>query len=481
VLRNEYPLRCVARDGTTSVWLYDILVDGAAGVREWWVRVWPQDGPGPDDGGEVYEVRLEEVDAESVRVTLAANHLPTPYHGRGVAPALYPVLARRLGRRLLSSRPEVPGTEEWRAARATDIWRWLVDVGEADELPAEDAFVIDGRSGKARPTRAGPLPERPAPTSEAEFVALMETIDARLQAEGVAITNRELLGVGRICELLALELRITYPARAPRDGVYEGDDLAMRASHWFRARYGDRLLVDASPGRVAVLLRGDVWVFRLPRIRGGGRVRFFASRTEASTLPDKPEVVRAGDPRRERRPPAGYNVLDALAGLSDGLRRDLTDDELRALHFAFMTGIGAYEAMWDVRDARFVPEALADHEQAVAHLAAGARAHGGQARWAALQATEKMYKAYLQAMGAPIPLVHDIAKLSVAARKTGLPEADPHFVAAVQCSPGVRYGGLPVRIDEAVAAHHAALDLSWYLAEALKERRGTHSAGSTGR
>jgi hypothetical protein len=468
MLRNEYVLLCTARDGSTSVWLYDVDVIGPPGQREWLVRAWPQDAVAPVRGGESYEVRLEEIDPESVRIVAAVNYLQAPYVGRGVAPSLYPVLARRLQRRLLSSRLQVPGTNEWRAERATQIWRRLVELGEADEYPSDGSFVIDGRPGKARPTQAGLLPERPAPASEAEFVALMEAVDSRLQAENVPIPARELAGIRQLCQILALELRITYPDREPRDGVYEGDDLAMRATRWFRARYGDRLNVDYSPGRMVVLLRGDVWVFILPRILGGGRVVFFASRTEPTTLPAKAELIRPEDTRQ--RPPSRYNILDALVGLSDELRQALTDDELRALHFAFMTGLGAYEAMRKVRDMRFVPEALADHAQTVASLTANAHAHPGQARWSALQATEKMYKAYLKATGAEVPPVHNLSRLSAVAAERGLVEADPYLVAAVQCTAGVRYGDVPVSIPEAIAAHHAALDLSWYIAEALRDR-----------
>lgn len=474
MLQNHYALACDARDGTMTMWLYDVTATGALGLRKWLVRAWPQDGAAPDDGGEFYEVSLEEADAESVRVEVISNHLPAPHRGRGVAPALYPVLARRLGRRLLSSRREARDGSEWRSARATSIWRRLVELGEADELPGEDAFVIDGRPGHARPTQAGPLPQRPAPSTEAEFVALMEAVDARLQADGVAITGRELVGIRQICLMLAAGLNLTVPPREPREGVYEGDDLVIRALRWLRGRYGDRLAVDWTLGRVVVLLRGDVWVFALPRIYGGGRVDFVASRsTDARTLPTTSEVISAADLRRERRPPSIYNVLDALVGLSDDLRRSLTDDELRSLHYAFLTGLNAYEAMREVRAARFVAEALADHQQTVAHLTAGPGAHAGQARWAALQATEKMYKAYLTAVDAGVPWTHDISKLSAAATKAGLAAADQHFIAAVQCDAGVRYGDAAVPVAEAVAAHHAALDLSWYLAEAIKERRQT--------
>lgn len=104
MLRNHYVLACEARDGSMTMWLYDVTSTGAPGLRELLVRAWPQSELAPDDGGEFYQFTLKEVDTENVRVEVIANHVPAQCHGRGVAPALYPVIARRLGRRLLSSR-----------------------------------------------------------------------------------------------------------------------------------------------------------------------------------------------------------------------------------------------------------------------------------------------------------------------------------------------------------------------------------------
>jgi len=227
-----------------SAWLYDIQQESDAGRVTWNIRAWPRDAASPDGGGEWYDVGLQEIDRESVRIIIANNHLPARYQGRGVAIALYPVLARRLGRRLVSSRTTVAKTNEWRTPRATEIWHYLVSVGEAEELGGADCFVIDGRPGYARPTAARPAPERPSPTNELEFESLMTEVDRRLRAASVPIVGRVITGIGEVSKILAAELELTASKREPVPDTYEGDDLVIRISRWFDARYGERLLMN---------------------------------------------------------------------------------------------------------------------------------------------------------------------------------------------------------------------------------------------
>lgn len=93
------------------------------------------------------------------------------------------------------------------------------------------------------------------------------------------------------------------------------------------------------------------------------------------------------------------------------------------------------------------------------------------AKWAALQAVEKTYKAFLVVHRAKVPKRHKIAELSKLAAALDLHPADPELIAAVECDPGVRYGEVSVSLPDAVAAHHAALELTWYVAEEIRGKR----------
>src|SRR6266481_3429665 len=108
-------------------------------------------------------------------------------------------------------------------------------------------------------------------SNEEEFNAFMREIDSEMRADGVPIPGREMNGFHRACRRLRANLRMMpLPDRGPRDGVYEDDDLSLRILGWFQAKYGNRLKIDFSPGTVPVLIEGDAYAIRLPRIYGQG-------------------------------------------------------------------------------------------------------------------------------------------------------------------------------------------------------------------
>lgn len=452
MLLNECVLVCTNTDGAKRVWLYDI--DSTVAKGQLRVRVWPQDEVTPEDGGAHFQLHVSAVDEQSSRI----EYIPTERSERigdwersVVAIALYTVLARRLNKRLLST-------------GVTPAWRYLASINEADEIEP-GRFVIEGRSGLARPTQFGPLPERPAPTCEAEFESLMIEVDRRLQEQQIAIPGRQLVARAEISKILASQLSSVGTKGLSPGARYEGDDLVIRVDEWISNRYGERLLVDFSRGRAAVLLRGAVWFFKLPWLVG--QWRLIASQTVPS---DKPELsAYRGDQPPPPKPPPVHNVVESLVDLPDGLKQDLTDAELRHLLFVFETGLSCFDGLRAVQQSPYIREAIADHLAAVDHLSGPvSTAHPGLSKWASQQAVEKTYKALLTARGTPFPPTHVIKKLSKLAVQAGLQPADPDLIAEVECKPSVRYGETKVTVDEAISAHHAALDLSWYIAGEIK-------------
>lgn len=458
--RAQFPFFAVSRNGENSIWTYELEPESGPDGDRWIVRARPAH---PEyDGVDWYEVEIQAEGESDARVITANNGLAPGFAGRGVAPALYPLLARRLGRRLLSSRARGVNSAEFRSQRIDEVWTYLRASGAAEYDGENDQYIIDGRN--AAPT-GQPSALEAAPTTESEFQAFMERIDATLRAEGRPAVGRELGGFAEISRRLGETTMPFLSKGEPLPGVYDGIDLIIRAKQWFAARYGRKLLLDLSPGSVALLLRGDVWILKLPVLIG--RWHLVATREPPRT----DDVVRLDDGRTEV-----HNVVDGIVGLPEGLRRALTDTELAQLVELFQTAMGAYRALRDCRGEPLIAEVVSDHEATVRHLE-GRNAHLGQARWSALQAAEKMFKAHIIAAGRKPLRIHQLDVLSGLVAETGIEPPDPFFIDAVQCDPGVRYGHDCGSLEEAVRAHHASLELTWYLGDELRERRGLSRKG----
>ncbi len=55
-------------------------------------------------------------------------------------------------------------------------------------------------------------------------------------------------------------------------------------------------------------------------------------------------------------------------------------------------------------------------------------------------------------------------KLAKEAEKFGLPPLSQSLIDCIQCPPSVRYGEIPVTLDEAVKAHQVSIQVCAYIA-----------------
>ena len=210
---------------------------------------------------------------------------------------------------------------------------------------------------------------------------MMEVIDRALRMHGVSVWMLPL----RACCLVAHrhgDMGMLNPdRREPRDGVYTDGDLILRMSAWYTARYGKRLTVDFISGHVALLIRRESWVARVPRIWGGADI--FISSTERTMHLPGPWITAK---------PARVNVLDQIVDLPDGLRSSLKAIELKQLLETYVLARNALCAL-DAIAQRVPPvKEVLDLNAAVHHMT-GSSPHYGQVRWSALQGLEKTLNA----------------------------------------------------------------------------------------
>lgn len=304
---------------------------------------------------------------------------------------------------------------------------------------------------------------RKLPTGSIEFDTLMERIDAKLASEGVPITHRPMRALGAIGDEFGTVIPITkpFPDEDPSTPLVKNWSFVQRALRWYKDRYGDRLLHDPRPGRVAFILHHDPWVLYFPRIFG--RVQPVASRT-----------LKSEGPRTDGIPPI-YNVLDGIEKLTEQLKRSLTNVELGEIFVLFQLGYNALTTVEYLWPNVLVEAAMADINAAVDYIMARNPSYG-QSRWASLQATEKVLKACIELKRGKYSHTHNLQQICSEAFSVGIPTPPQKDIDAIQCSASVRYGKESTTLSEAISAHHASLRVCFLAAEDVQQHLKTGEA-----
>jgi hypothetical protein len=278
-----------------------------------------------------------------------------------------------------------------------------------------------------------------------EFNRVMLDVDNKLSLSGCSIPARPSMAIGEISKKFSIALPMGTHRRVSPQVPAESWSISERITEWYNQRYGERIKVDYSPGRMAILIENDLWILKIPFILGS--VSFFVSRTIKSnklSLNNKP---------------ATYNVLDAVVDLPPSRIPMLPDNELEHIFRKFLLGLKALSIVRSsIKKHELISSALADIEASIEHFT-GSRPNYGLSKWASLQASEKLFKAAIALAGGNFTNTHSLEKLGEQAKTSGLTETWVVLLPYIQCSPGIRYGGEACDRDSAIFAHDAALNL----------------------
>jgi len=297
----------------------------------------------------------------------------------------------------------------------------------------------------------------------------MESIDAQLRAANVQIHARSLHAAAQYSKLFHLTIPLSSRPDNGRAGVYTGSDASAHIRKWFDDRYGDRQKISMGPGSAVILLRGDPWEIRLPRIFGS--VRCVIER-DLSRYANEPEL------RSDGHPPI-TNVLTLINGFPSGLAAQLSDKECCNIIELFMYALNCMHAIEGIKGNKYVPEALSDIQSSVRHIFS-VPPHYGQSKWSSAQAAEKLLKSFLKEKGIPFPKNHDIRGLADLARTGGMKPLENAITDQLQTRAAVRYGDESVSLIEAVAAHHASMMVGKHVSEILIPHNSTSKSNMAG-
>lgn len=281
-----------------------------------------------------------------------------------------------------------------------------------------------------------------------DFDQLMIETDERLREQGVAVSARPFHAVPLIAARMKIAEEIPIDASAS-GGQITPANLYAHIHRWYDQRYGDRLKTEVGPGNIALEIRGEAWKARLPLVYGA--VEIVADR-QLSTEPN-PAGIRAG--RGDKIPT--LNVLDTIESLPQALATSLTDEELGGLFHDFLFDFDVLQELHSrTSNDALLQAAFTDLDVAVEKLVGNKRDYG-QSRWSSLQFTEKALKSALQRANVQFSRTHALSKLATLGRDHGVFSVDDDLLANIQCTAGIRYGGRPATLDQALTAHRASI------------------------
>ena len=296
--------------------------------------------------------------------------------------------------------------------------------------------------------------------SEADFEQLMLEIDAEMQAEKVPIIGRELAAMRKVAVLLEQNVPLAPIQSPPIPGRYVGHSLAAHVKRWIEARYGDRLKHDFSYGYSASIIRGDIWLLRIPIVYGNFKI--VCERDLSKEFPNW-IVNKPGQPRQEMV----INLLKTVKDLPQGLASMITDEELRLVLNHFLVNYDCHRLLESflAKDALAVA-ARNDLTSSAKRAVAGATEHG-MSRWDSLQAAEKFLKLFIEKTSGSFPHTHNLTKLAEIASKSGLPPPPASALQMVQCDAGIRYEQRAHSLAELANAHQGAAAIGFAVAKTL--------------
>lgn len=298
-------------------------------------------------------------------------------------------------------------------------------------------------------------PHRPA--NEAEFDAMMASLDRHLAARGAKPHQRGITAASRLCMTFGFTVPL-IGGSGFRGEPFGPSDLVERVYEWYSANFGELNKVDPSPGSTVLWLHGTYRRIKIPLLYGGFNVTI--DRDLNSGVQDG---VYAG-----RAPP--INVLRLVDDMTQVYANRLEDTDLEFIWREVLTGYEAVKLLDTLSGHEFFDQARGDYEHSVEALLAGH--HLSKARWDNAQCAEKVLKGLLDKAGHKYPTYgakgHDILELGrLANQKLGLSIPDG-CLRSIHCPTSVRYGEMNVDQNEAYCAHKDLLAMLRNIAATLE-------------
>lgn len=289
---------------------------------------------------------------------------------------------------------------------------------------------------------------RAPPKNDAEFEAMMESLDSYLASRGAIPHQRALMGRVLVSELL----NVSTPIAGSIFGLSDKHPTVERTGDWFQSMYEDRINPHFRARSIAFELRGTAW-----------RLRFGVAYGEVQVFLDQ-NMQNRGAPIGQ----GSRNVLHYIDGMNQFYASRLSERELDHIMEMVELGDQAINALEMFPDDNLANAARLDYEHSVDAIISGVA--WNKAKWETAQTAEKLMKSMLAAHRIDFPKGakgHNIPHIGKLVRDNFDIEIPDELLQVIDCSTAIRYGEDEATSAEAMAAHAALLGLLPILVNAL--------------
>ncbi|ROR25448.1 hypothetical protein EDB67_10498 [Vibrio crassostreae] len=209
---------------------------------------------------------------------------------------------------------------------------------------------------------------------------IFESIDNNLIERRVPITYRYMDATREVSQYFGnIPIPISPNSLIPNNEF--GNKLCIWLSDWYGHKYGDRQHYNGDLGVFYQIVQGDLWKYRVPNFYG--RCNFFVSQD----LSDK-----GGN--------SETNILRMCEDMTESYANRLSNEELIDIASNYSDAIEVFQIFnsWSSLNLRMYSTIRADFRNVSTQLDTHTP-HYGQAKWAYLQAAEKIIKSWLMKSG----------------------------------------------------------------------------------
>lgn len=264
------------------------------------------------------------------------------------------------------------------------------------------------------------------------FLSLIKSVDDALEARHVPIDQRTVEALREVSKLLGVELPLIYEEPLWDAVPYNRGTLGWKIFRWYKDHCGEKSTYIMDLGKVGLWLRGDCWFIRVPILFDWENA----------------------------------DLIGYVESLTSALRSTLSGNETNEIKRVFRLGTEAFTYMLMKRSYKYVAECSSDHRSAIDFLKPPIP-HPAQSKWASLQATEKIIKAYTSSRGHTPKHNHKLIQVAQEAEVLGLNQVDRGLLDHIQCTPNTRYGEEATTLQDAIIAHQSALQVSILVAHSV--------------